>query len=70
MKDKNAPMTHGEFQMLHALLLKMRSENENNYNELRDDIREIKGDIRHVKVDVSTIASELEIEIGKNKKTA
>ena len=65
MKDKNAPMTHGEFQMLHALLLKMRSENENNYNELRDDIREIKGDIRQVKDDVETIAENSVVKLKR-----
>ena len=65
MKDKNAPMTHGEFQMLHALLLKMRSENENNYNELRDDVREMKQDIRHVKEDVETIAKNTHVKLKR-----
>ena len=65
MKDKNAPMTHGEFHMLHALLLKMRSENENNSNELRDDIREMKGDIRQVKDDVETIAENTSVKLKR-----
>ena len=65
MKDKNAPMTHGEFQMLHALLLKMRSENENNSNELRDDVREMKQDIRHVKKDVETIAENTHVKLKR-----
>ena len=65
MKDKNAPMTDGQFQMLHALLLKMRSENENNSNELRDDIREMKGDIRQVKDDVETIAENTSVKLKR-----
>ena len=65
MKDKNAPMTHGEFQMLHALLLKMRSENEKNYNELRYDVREMKQDIRHVKEDVETIAKNTHVKLKR-----
>ena len=33
-------------------------------------VSQLKTDMTEVKEDVSTIASELEIEIGKNKKTA
>ena len=38
--------------------------------EVKSDLSQLKTDMTEVKEDVSTIASELEIEIGKNKKTA
>ena len=62
-ENKDAPMTQGQYHKLHALLLKMRSENENNSNELRDDIREMKGDIRQVKDDVETIADNTRVKL-------
>ena len=49
-------MTQGQYHKLHTLLIQMRSENENNYNELRDDNQEINQKLDTLKVDVETIA--------------
>ena len=67
MKDesKDAPMTQGQFQMLHSMLVRMRNENENNYNELRDNILEMNGDIRQIKDDVSTIAENTGVKLKR-----
>ena len=66
MKDENkdAPMTQGQFQLLHDLVRRQMNKMDNFENSLN----EVKRDVRDIKRDVNTIAENTGVDL--KRKTA